>query len=198
MAKKRQQPSGADFDIRNPKHLIAALREHLEGDDRAIAIIGGSLVEDALEELLRLHFVANTDDSESATRSDQLQSEKEDPVDNLFKPERPLGSFSAKIDTCFALGLIGKITHHNLARIKDIRNRFAHKILMLDAKQKMGRLTFKSQQISAWCKDLREIEGYIFNKADPERVKFTKICMIVVTTLMTPTTKPDSWKMILP
>jgi len=40
----------------------------------------------------------------------------------------PLVSFSARITTCYALGLIRKIEHDDLHQIRRIRNDFAHNI----------------------------------------------------------------------
>ena len=52
----------------------------------------------------------------------------------LFRPEGPLGSFSARIDLAYALGLIGKKAARDLHLIRKIRNDFAHdpKTIMFD------------------------------------------------------------------
>jgi hypothetical protein len=46
--------------------------------------------------------------------------------DNLFDPDRPLGSFSAKISLAYRLRLIDKSVEHTLQMIRKIRNDFAH------------------------------------------------------------------------
>ena len=42
----------------------------------------------------------------------------------------PLGTFSARIGSCFALGLVSPDEHHDLTVIRRIRNDFAHRIVV--------------------------------------------------------------------
>src|SRR3989442_14479274 len=92
--------------------FLPVLKESFHGDDRTMAIMCAALLEDALEQLLRA----------------QLRQSKVS--DRLFVSEQPLGSFAAKISIAFATGMIGDMTHEDLVRIKDIRNIFAHHILL--------------------------------------------------------------------
>lgn len=46
--------------------------------------------------------------------------------DNLFDPDRPLGTFSAKISLAYRLGLIEKPVENALQMIRKVRNDFAH------------------------------------------------------------------------
>ncbi len=46
--------------------------------------------------------------------------------DNLFDPDRALGTFSAKIALAYRLSLIDKDTEHALQMIRKVRNHFAH------------------------------------------------------------------------
>jgi DNA-binding MltR family transcriptional regulator len=46
--------------------------------------------------------------------------------DRLFVGSAPLSSFSAKIQVAYAIGLIGPKATHDLDRIREIRNAFAH------------------------------------------------------------------------
>jgi len=46
--------------------------------------------------------------------------------DNLFDPDRPLGTFSAKIKLAYRLGLLDDDVEHALQLIRKIRNDFAH------------------------------------------------------------------------
>jgi DNA-binding MltR family transcriptional regulator len=180
MSKKRNksQKAEADFRQEDPEHFIQALIEFLKGDDRSLAIVGSALVEDALEQVLQFHFSAD----------DRV-------VDELFQPERPLGSFSAKIDVCFVLGIIGQITYGNLLIIKNIRNRFAHKILLLDARHKLQGLTFETQQIAAWCSNLKGIP------AAPAKKRFGQVCLLIMVTLIQhikTATRPKPGKPVMP
>ncbi|MEJ8568860.1 hypothetical protein [Elongatibacter sediminis] len=57
----------------------------------------------------------------------------------------PLQSFSARITTCFLLGLISEDERHDLDLIRDVRNEFAHKI----------HTTFETQCIASRCEQLK-------------------------------------------
>ena len=57
----------------------------------------------------------------------------------------PLGTFSARIAACFALGLIDEREHHDLTTVRKIRNEFAHKI----------HTSFDDQAIADRCATLR-------------------------------------------
>lgn len=46
--------------------------------------------------------------------------------DNLFHPDRPLGTFSAKINLAYRLGLLDDNIEHALQMVRKIRNDFAH------------------------------------------------------------------------
>ncbi len=48
--------------------------------------------------------------------------------DNLFDPDRPLGTFSAKINLAYRLGLISDDIEHAMQMIRRIRNEFAHSV----------------------------------------------------------------------
>ncbi len=86
-------------------------RQLASESDRGAALIGSSLLEDDLEQLLR-----------------SAMSPVADPkrVDSLFSGFAPLATFSAKISICYALGLIDENLFHDLEIIRKIRNRFAH------------------------------------------------------------------------
>jgi DNA-binding MltR family transcriptional regulator len=86
-------------------------RQLASESDRGAALIGCSLLEDDLEQLLR---------SAMSRSADQKR------VDSLFSGFAPLATFSAKISVCYALGLIDETLFHDLEIIRKIRNRFAH------------------------------------------------------------------------
>ena len=78
--------------------------------DRGCALVGASLTENALREIIRIHaFQApNTD------------------LDDIFGFEAPLGTFSAKIKIAYAFGMIDKKIRDDCDRIRVLRNAFAH------------------------------------------------------------------------
>jgi DNA-binding MltR family transcriptional regulator len=70
---------------------------------------GVAHLEEALEDLLRGFFI------------DQPQV-----TDPLFAGYGPFESFKARMDTCFALGLISERERRNLEILRRLRNRLAH------------------------------------------------------------------------
>jgi len=97
--------------------------------DRAAAILAASYLDHELEVLLRAYMSAN----------DELLYE-------LFKNDAPLGSFSAKIRTAYALGLIPESDYIDLNIIRGICNNFAHKL---------HGLSFETDSIRDRCRNLR-------------------------------------------
>jgi hypothetical protein len=83
----------------------------IEESEGAAVILGGSLVD---EELLLLLL-----------RALRPNAGKED---NLFGPERPLGSFSSRIKLAGRLGLIDEAFVNGLNTLRDLRNQVAHGI----------------------------------------------------------------------
>lgn len=79
--------------------------------DRAAVILGAARLDVALEAALR-----------------SLMSNHPNGQDNLFDPDRPLGTLSAKIALAHRLGVIDQDVEHALQIIRKIRNEFAHSI----------------------------------------------------------------------
>lgn len=82
---------------------------HTESD-RAAAILAGSYLEVLLEKLLRTKFIQNP------------------VVEDLFKGNGALSTFSSRIMLCFALDYISENTYRDLNLVRRIRNHFAHNI----------------------------------------------------------------------
>lgn len=93
------------------------LKELEQQTDRGVAIIGAAYIEERLEEVLRALF---------ADRIETVKYEKQKVSKRLFKGTGPLTSLSAKIDTAFALGMLGDHSFQDLHLIREIRNAFAH------------------------------------------------------------------------
>ena len=81
----------------------------VQESDRAAVIVGVAQLDAELERLLTKHFLPSP--------------ESRDP---LFEPERPLGSFAAKIDLAYRLGLISTELTRALHLLRRLRNDFAH------------------------------------------------------------------------
>jgi DNA-binding MltR family transcriptional regulator len=102
--KKLNQDSRSSLDR---SRFLLALKD---SNDRACAIVGAAVVDDALRSCLLMHMI---DD-------EQLD-------ETLFNSESgPMSGFSAKINAAYALGLIGVQSHADMHCIRLVRNAFAH------------------------------------------------------------------------
>lgn len=99
-------------------------------DDRSIAIIVGSVLDQGLESAL-------------LTRLRPLNTEEERAV--FLSEGAPLSTFSAKITLGYSLGLFGRMARDDLHMIRSIRNTFAHSRLSLD---------FDHASVAAACMEL--------------------------------------------
>ncbi len=157
-----KNPEDASLRLQYTNHAIEGL---MSDNDRTTAIIGASLVDEILEEILRAQFEKNSD---------------EETIDRLFNHEGVLGSFSSKIDMGYCLGMYGSQTHANLRRVKDIRNRFAHKIAMFDSRRNPTPVTFQSQQIVSMCEAFTQVNLLPLPAKSQAKERFINVCQSVV------------------
>ena len=91
----------------------------------------------------------------------------------LSGPNAPLGTFSARIEACFALGLIDEFEYQEISLIRKIRNVFAH--------SKHG-LSFGNDKVLGLCtsfkSDLPQGSDYPVNEA---RFRFMNatVCLVL-------------------
>jgi DNA-binding MltR family transcriptional regulator len=86
-------------------------------------------------------------------------------IKDLFSPNGSLGSFSARIDFAYLLGLISDRTRANLHLLRKIRNDFAHIV---------SRISFQTSSISSRCNQLK---GLGISKISNPRLKFIRSMM---------------------
>ena len=119
---------------------LGAAIEQLEKDsDRAVGVVAAAIVEQRLSELILLHL----------HKTDQKILER------IFRVGGPVGSFSAKIDMAFLMGLVSLAFHAEMVIVKNIRNAFAHKLesTTFDT-QKVRDLCFKLNYVEQWVGDI--------------------------------------------
>jgi hypothetical protein len=123
--------------------------------DRGIAIMSAAFLEDELANAIKswLHI-------------------SDEETDQLFTPSGPLGSFDAKSRLIYGMGLVGHDIFKDLDYIRKVRNKFAHWALAPNSKGEFEPVTFETQDIAAWCKNLRYPDVYpqIDSKARYERM----------------------------
>jgi DNA-binding MltR family transcriptional regulator len=95
------------------KEQISSFLDELKTQtDRGVAIVAAAV----LDELLALLII------------ERLVKLSSDRRDSLFKDRGPFSPFSSKIEVAFALGVISSEARLALHLVRDIRNKFAHRI----------------------------------------------------------------------
>jgi DNA-binding MltR family transcriptional regulator len=108
---------------------VKEFRETLNKEtDRGCALMGAAFLDVKLEEMLSCGFVEN-----------------KKVLEDLMGKNRPLGTFSSRIDLAYLLGLLGKRLHRDLHLIRDIRNKFGHD---------PSPITFTHPPIRSKCREL--------------------------------------------
>lgn len=113
------------------EHLVkinGTLAQFRNESDRGAAIVGAAYLDVLLEIMIRERL------------------KKDGPiVDRLFETNGSLGSFGARADIAFAMGLFSELVHRDLTHIRKIRNYFAHNL---------DTATFDDDKVRSHCIDL--------------------------------------------
>jgi mannitol operon repressor len=115
--------------------FLAELRRET---DRGLPLVAAALVDEKLRDTLHAFFC-------TGKAAERL----------LSVPYAPLGTLSARIEACFALGLIDEFEYREISIIRKVRNAFAH--------SKHG-ISFEEARVRTLCAslqaDLPQGEGY--------------------------------------
>lgn len=135
---------------------LAKFVEELKREtDRGLPLVGAALIDEKLLEILQSFFI-------EGKSSKKL----------LIEGNAPLGTFSSRIEACYALGLIDKFEYQEIGLIRKVRNQFAH--------VKHG-LSFHTEKIKGYCSsltsDLPEGSNY---PTDEPRFRFTNAIVCIV------------------
>ena len=90
-------------ELSNLVHILAG------ESDRGLALAGAAMLDDAIEVLLKAHFL-----------------DKPKVVKSIIGPDRPIGTFSSRIKVAYILGLLEESEFLDLELIRKIRNDCAH------------------------------------------------------------------------
>jgi hypothetical protein len=136
--------------------------------DRAAVVLGAARLDVALEAALRC-----------------LMSTHPNGQDNLFDPDRPLGTLSAKIALAHRLGVIDQDVEQALQIIRKIRNDFAHSIddESLSVQRHRDRLrssTSRAKETESWNRMAAEFENLGVSETLKE---FAMLLMIIIVNL---------------
>lgn len=138
-----------------PQHFqeVMEFRFSLNSEtDRGCALMVASFLDHKLGKLLEAMFV---DDSKV--------------VSELFSHSGTLGTFSSRIDTAYALGLIGPNTRRDINLIRKIRNEFGHSHYTLK---------FTDDRIRSRCKELFHFNN--IESTDDPRKMFVKTAISIL------------------
>jgi len=120
------------WTLRDAKRESAIVDNIDKGDDRSAAILAGAFLEDRLTLAIKTRLIPDL----------QVQGK-------LFKCYGPLATFAAKIDLAHLMGILNKNSRNVFHTIREIRNRFAHRLDLND---------FNSPMVSDLCKKLFTLE----------------------------------------
>ena len=120
---------GAEDDTWLSGDFAGFLNEFDAESDRAAAVLAAAFLDEQIKSLIEDFFV---DDSKE--------------VDRLLGINRPLGGFSSRIHVAFCMGLLSRDELHDLRIIRDIRNKFAHRL---------HGLTFEDEWVRQKCDALK-------------------------------------------
>ncbi|MBI1836459.1 MAG: hypothetical protein HYR91_04250 [Flavobacteriia bacterium] len=127
-----------------------------DNNDRAIVVVGVAYLEDLLLFCLENYFPSN-----SST------------VKKMLNHTGIIGNFSAKTDLLYSLGFISKIIKNDLDKIGQIRNAFAHKII----------ISFDDEKIKELCSQLKWHE-ISMNMNAPKEATSRNVFQVGVNTLV--------------
>ncbi len=122
MSKKKKKPLA--YEIQTKLGIEAFRLSLLDESDRGLVLVGAAFIEEQLEALLRAHFLFE----ESLQNSTSEETGKFGKIVNKLFGYGPLGSFYAKADMAYSLGLIPEWEHWRIDLLRDVRNSFAHNI----------------------------------------------------------------------
>jgi DNA-binding MltR family transcriptional regulator len=115
---------------------LAAVLAQLEGEnDRAVALLGATLIEHYLEKAIKAKL----------RPIDENTSEGRDDLDRLYGPNGAFAGLSLKIVGAYALRIIGPERRRDLELINKIRNQFAHD---------MNPISFETGSIKDRCREI--------------------------------------------
>lgn len=124
--------------------------------DRGLPLVAAALIDEKLQNALQAFLCPG----KSAERL-------------LNEPGAPLGTFAARIDACFALGLIDDFEYHEISLVRKVRNVFAH--------SKHG-FSFQNEKVAGLCasfkSDLPLGSKYPINEARFRFVNAT-VCLVL-------------------
>jgi hypothetical protein len=124
-----------------------------QANNRATGVLGGALVDDYLQLALTCQW--RQDPVETVDKNGKRY------LKNVLSEFTDAGgpfTLSVKISMAYLTRLVGPEVYRDLLRLRDIRNRFAHRVQM-DQERSHKPVTFETQSIKANCDNLITFKG---------------------------------------
>lgn len=138
--------------IATPVRAVTDFRKTLNQEsDRGCALMAAAYLDERLADLLKSYFVDNNKI-----------------INKMFDFNGPFGTFSSRIDSAYALGLLPENVRKDIHLVRKIRNDFAHV---------SKPITFNDEPIASRCNEL-----YLHGKDNSSRArgKFTRSMMTAI------------------
>lgn len=135
------------------------------GSDRVAAIVGATLLDEQLRDLLLAFFV-----DERTLGKNEAQ-----PWARLFGPDGALGPAASRSTLALALGLIPKDLYDDLQIVRRVRNVFAHGL---------HGLNFQHPEVAGACHELKIVRDALPQEWHPDLTpRMTYILTVVITAI---------------
>jgi DNA-binding MltR family transcriptional regulator len=151
--------------------LQEAIKEIETSTDRAAAIVAVAFVEDHLTSALRRRF---------------HQDEKV--LDEMFRESGPLGTFGAKTQLAYLVGMFSSRVASDLNYLRKIRNKFAHNV-EIDS--------FSNLPVKEWAMNLELVDHYNIEFTSDELENGTVISFGIITESNRPKLKTPRGRFII-
>lgn len=139
--------------------IVEMMSELKKETDRGMAILGAAMLDEKLKTILTNFLI-------KGKQAERL----------LNGPNAPIGTFSAKLDMAFAVGLISEDEYQDAEIIRKIRNDFAHKFDL--------KFSFGNESVAARCKNFSIAKGVIeAAKGLGEVIEAKMIFQVVISSL---------------
>jgi DNA-binding MltR family transcriptional regulator len=129
--------------VTSPEDMAVLTEINRGASDRALGIIGASLVEIHLTKLIQQAFITETKIGDKHTAQEEM-----------FRSSGALGTFSTKINLAYLMGMISAEFFKDLNIMREIRNRFAHYT-------EIG--SFEHEQVSSRCRNFTLVDKYVID-----------------------------------
>jgi mannitol operon repressor len=135
--------------------LAKFVEELRRESDRGLPLVATALIDQLLRDSLRALSCENGSVSKL-----------------LDEPNAPLGTFSSRIEACFALGLIDQFEYSQIHVLRKVRNEFAHARHGMD---------FKASKVQGLCSSLKaDLPLGADYPVDDPRFRFTNATVVMV------------------